>query len=213
MWLGNFRGNIHSRRHKEFEPKDDRFWDFCIDDHVDYDLPCTVDYVLEQTGSSTLAYVGFSQGTTTMFGLMATQPKYNQIIRPYIAMAPIISYTWNKSPLRHVANALAKSLSGDGCVMPTKVTRRLVSGHLFELPAQVVMNFMLGLGFGINLKQFDLKRMSTISTRPFGDLAFKLVRHHSQTLNAKRPFARYDYGPDMNLGNYATAKQHANVTT
>ena len=38
-----------------------------------------------------MAYVGLSLGTTLMFGLLATEPRYNDIIKPFLAMAPVMT--------------------------------------------------------------------------------------------------------------------------
>jgi hypothetical protein len=50
VWMGNFRGNIFSRRHHTLTPKDDRFWKFSWQEHGTYDLPRMIDHVLCTTG-------------------------------------------------------------------------------------------------------------------------------------------------------------------
>ena len=54
VWLGNFRGNVHSRGHDELGPGDQRFWHFSWEEHGSYDLPAMIDYVLCHTGSENL---------------------------------------------------------------------------------------------------------------------------------------------------------------
>lgn len=56
---------------------------------AEYDLPAVVDYVLKTTGSSTVGYVGFSQGTSSMFAFLSLQPTYAAKIKPIVAMAPV----------------------------------------------------------------------------------------------------------------------------
>lgn len=67
------------------------------------DLPATIDYVLSVTKTQTVAYVGHSQGTTIMFGLLATHPKYNDVIKPFIALAPVSTVAFATSIIRALA--------------------------------------------------------------------------------------------------------------
>ena len=39
----------------------------------DYDLPSSIDYVLAQTKQKKVAYIGHSQGTTSMFAALASE--------------------------------------------------------------------------------------------------------------------------------------------
>ncbi|KAI1282160.1 Lipase member M [Halotydeus destructor] len=103
VWLGNSRGNIYSANHTSIPVNKKRFWQFTFDEMIKYDLPSTIDYVRNHTQSETIAYVGHSQGTVIMFGLLSTQPKYNDIIKPYIALAPVTTCSHIKSPIKYLA--------------------------------------------------------------------------------------------------------------
>ncbi len=54
VWMGNFRGNVYSRRHHTLRPRDQRFWDFSWEEHGAYDLPRMIDHVLCSTGAKDL---------------------------------------------------------------------------------------------------------------------------------------------------------------
>ncbi len=56
VWLGNFRGNIFSSRHRSLKPDEKRYWDFTFDHHGKYDLPAMLDLVRERTGCDRLRY-------------------------------------------------------------------------------------------------------------------------------------------------------------
>lgn len=47
-----------------------------------YDLPASIDYILQSTGASSLGYVGHSQGTTMGFAALASQPDLAQKASP-----------------------------------------------------------------------------------------------------------------------------------
>lgn len=68
-----------------------------------YDLPATVNKVLEVTGASDLVYVGFSQGTQIAFARLSTDSELSKKIRLFVSLAPI-AYIGNMiSPLKYLA--------------------------------------------------------------------------------------------------------------
>ncbi|KAH6940489.1 hypothetical protein HPB50_000510 [Hyalomma asiaticum] len=82
VWLGNVRGCTLARKHVRINPDSDvSFWNFSVQEMIEYDLPATIDYVLRETGHSRLGYVGHSQGTLIMFGLLSSVPAYNDKVR------------------------------------------------------------------------------------------------------------------------------------
>ncbi|KAJ2163179.1 cholesterol esterase [Coemansia sp. RSA 552] len=88
VWLGNSRGNKYSYRHSKYTPDDRRFWNYSIDEIAGIDVPTTVDYILEETGATSLAYIGFSQGTTQMFMALSRNKGLNKKVSHFIALAP-----------------------------------------------------------------------------------------------------------------------------
>lgn len=71
-----------------------------------YDLPATIDYILETTGQENMFYIGHSQGTTAFLVLAAEKPEYNNKIRLMTALAPISFMSNIPNPVLQV---LAKS--------------------------------------------------------------------------------------------------------
>jgi len=50
VWMNNSRGNRFSKDHKYLDPvSDNEYWNFCMDDMANKDLPAMLDYVLNQT--------------------------------------------------------------------------------------------------------------------------------------------------------------------
>jgi lysosomal acid lipase/cholesteryl ester hydrolase len=65
VWLANSRGSKYSRTHEKYDPDSSlEFWNFSFIEMAMFDLPQSVDYVLEQTGRQNLTYVAHSMGTT-----------------------------------------------------------------------------------------------------------------------------------------------------
>ncbi|XP_017488577.1 PREDICTED: lipase member J-like, partial [Rhagoletis zephyria] len=89
VWLANSRGNIYSTNHSRLDPAEQEFWNFSADEIIKYDMPALIDYIRSTTKSPTVGYIGHSQGNLVMFGLLASQPKYNQLVKPFIGISPV----------------------------------------------------------------------------------------------------------------------------
>ncbi|KAF8151739.1 Alpha/Beta hydrolase protein [Crassisporium funariophilum] len=93
VWLGNNRGNKYSRTHIKKKAKSEEFWDFSINDFARYDIPNSIDFVLNLTKASKLSYIGFSQGSAQAFAALSMQPELNDKLDVFIALAPIMRPT------------------------------------------------------------------------------------------------------------------------
>lgn len=94
--MGNCRGTRPSRGHVRFNATGSQrkqYWAFSLHQIAIYDLPASIDYILEKTNRTRLHYVGFSQGTTLFFILTTQRPEYNEKITSMIAMAPVVYMT------------------------------------------------------------------------------------------------------------------------
>ncbi|CAO3638410.1 unnamed protein product [Cunninghamella blakesleeana] len=88
VWLGNARGNKYSQNHLKLKANDIAFWNFSLNEYALYDLPDTVEYILNETGQKNLTYIGFSQGTAQGFSSLSINKKLNEQINLFIALAP-----------------------------------------------------------------------------------------------------------------------------
>lgn len=112
VWLGNNRGNKYSKKHMSRPSHSRAFWNFSIDEFAWYDIPDSIEYILEVTGEKSLSYVGFSQGTAQAFAALSIWPKLNQKVDVFIALAPAMSPPGLASP---IVDALMKA----SCVILT----------------------------------------------------------------------------------------------
>ncbi|KAF8518345.1 triacylglycerol lipase [Hysterangium stoloniferum] len=99
VWLGNNRGNKYSKKHAKHKSTSIAFWDFSLDDFCIYDIPDTIQYVLETTHAKTLSYIGFSQGTAQAFASLSVHPYLNQKVNLFVALAPAMSPIGLAAPL------------------------------------------------------------------------------------------------------------------
>ncbi|KAF9184195.1 cholesterol esterase [Haplosporangium sp. Z 767] len=88
VWLGNARGNKYSLKHMFLKPHEKKFWEFSMDELALFDMPDTVNYILNRTGAPSLVYIGFSQGTAQAFASLSINPDLNSKISLFIALAP-----------------------------------------------------------------------------------------------------------------------------
>lgn len=124
VWLANARGSTYSRKHKYMDPDNDTdFWQFGWDEIGSIDLPAKIDYILETTGQESIYFAGHSQGGTSYFVMMSTQPEYNKKIRAAVLMAPAVNF-------RHLKVRLFLYLSRHFHLLQ-KLTKAL---QLYELP-------------------------------------------------------------------------------
>lgn len=89
--LGNNRGNKYSKKSTNFGPSSLEFWNFSIDEFAFYDIPNSIEYILDHTEQPSLSYIGFSQGTAQAFAALSIHPKLNQQVNVFIALAPAMS--------------------------------------------------------------------------------------------------------------------------
>ena len=108
VWLGNNRGNLHSRAHETLDAEKDskQYFDYDFEDNGKYDLPAQLDFVRNVTGDDKkLIYVGHSQGTSQMFyELVKDEEKMSRKIDLFVALAPVIR-------LKHIDNKILEDLA------------------------------------------------------------------------------------------------------
>jgi lysosomal acid lipase/cholesteryl ester hydrolase len=89
--LGNNRGNKYSKKSINCSPSSTQFWNFSIDEFALHDIPNSIQYILDTTKQPSLSYIGFSQGTTQAFASLAVNPRLNEQVNVFIALAPAMS--------------------------------------------------------------------------------------------------------------------------
>eukprot|EP00069_Balaena_mysticetus_P014157 bmy_08489T0 len=116
VWMGNSWGNTWSRRHVKLSTTSPEYWAFSLDEMAKYDLPATINFIIEKTGQERLYYVGHSQGTTTAFIAFSTNPKLAKRIKIFFALAPVTTVKYTQSPMKKLttlSRKVIKMLFGD----------------------------------------------------------------------------------------------------
>ncbi|KAM3956520.1 lipase 1-like [Aphomia sociella] len=202
VWISNARGNKYSRRHVRLSPSCAEFWDFSWDEIGRYDLPATIDHILNKTNEKDLVYIGHSQGSTSYFVLCSELPEYNDKIRLMIAFSavaffprdlpvfPSLYYLLKAIHLPELAprNALTQYLTDTFCGTPALAT--------------VVCANIAGIfnGINFNFAQINATALPVIYGHTPSGSATKQYLHYVQLIKSGK-FAKYDYGSE-NLVKY-----------
>ena len=68
-----------------------------------YDLPSTMDYILNNTNRKNLSYVCFSQGCTQTFVMGSLKPEYNEKIKFAVALSPAVYMTHMRGVIQFIS--------------------------------------------------------------------------------------------------------------
>lgn len=137
----NCRGNHYSRNHTHLDPDHEKilFWNFSWHEIALHDIPETIDYILGKTGRTGVYYVGFSQGTTTMFAMLSELPQYNEKVKAYVSLSPVVFMSHLDSLLFRIPAALLKAgVVSNLCA--AKETDALIEGTILELYSFILEN-------------------------------------------------------------------------
>lgn len=97
--MSNSRGNTYSRGHIYLNADvGQRYWRFSMDELALIDTPAQIDYVLKCTRSRKLAYVGHSQGCTTIYMLLSEKVEYNDKISVVVHIGPVAFVEYIRAP-------------------------------------------------------------------------------------------------------------------
>jgi lysosomal acid lipase/cholesteryl ester hydrolase len=201
VFLANSRGNIYGQRHVKMSSWNPKFWSFTFDEQIKYDLPDTASYIQQLTGHTKLGYVGHSQGTTMMFGLLADQPDYADVFEPIVMLAPV-AYTANVvSPVKYFAVYTPLFQHVNMWFASSNVAVRYLAPLVCKpdmIKHEICANiFFLSCGFDED--ELDIDRFSAYAGHMPSGTSVKNIAHWGQMVLSGR-FAHFDHGI---LGNQA----------
>ena len=207
VWLINSRGNFYSKNHSFLDPDKDyvRYWNFSMDEIIEEDGPLAVDYILEKTNKTKLGFIGWSTGSTIGLCMLAQHPRFNDIIEPFIALGPTMSFGGTYPNFFWHMNWFAKlhyNMRGDGNHLPDK----LLPPYGIDIVCAVwpeVCAFTLDMMAGGNAN-YNMSRMHIYTD--FGSLSIseKHLRDWTQQYMSGKTIRKFDYGPDENLKRYGS---------
>lgn len=208
VWMGNFRGNRYSRRHRSLNPFFTTFWKFSWDQMALKDLPAMFDYVLSHTGQDQLAYTGHSMGTMTFLALCSEQPEYcSRKVSHFFALGPVSSLGNVRGAVRFVAfftdtiDLLFTIIGFKELYIPDllqSAIARHVCGNAFVNPLCTNILFLIG---GADSMQTNSSRIPVIFHHtPAGTSSQNMIHFGQMVIDGQ--FRKYDHGYFGNLYAY-----------
>lgn len=206
VWMGNSRGNTWSRKHKTLSVSQDEYWAFSFDEMAKYDLPASINYILNKTGQEQLYYVGHSQGCTIGFIAFSQMPELAKKIKMFFALAPVLSLNFASGPmvkLGQLPDLFLEDLFGQKQFLPQSAVVKWLSTHVCthvimkELCANI---FFLICGF--NEKNLNMSRVDVYTTHCPAGTSVQNMLHWSQVVKYHKLQA-FDWGSsDKNYFHY-----------
>ncbi|XP_066150373.1 lipase 3-like [Euwallacea fornicatus] len=212
VWMGNVRGNSWSREHVSLTTDTDAYWKFSFHEIGTIDLPAIIDYILDQTGVSSIYYAGHSQGTTIYYVMTSTFPEYNEKVKVSINLAPISFMNHMTSPLLKIMSFWTGTLEaltsligineffpnsdfikyviGDALCAEDSVTQFLCTNTLFAL-------------CGFSRAQMNTTLLPKITKYTPAGASTKQLLHYGQEIKSGY-FREYDYGIISNMKVYGS---------
>lgn len=216
VWLGNSRGNKYSRLHTKISPDNKQFWDFSFQEMGRFDVQAQIDLALQITGQPRLTFVGHSQGTSQMFAALtdsATAAFVNAKVKKFIALAPIVYMTHQKSMLISLMGSIplleqTADLFGIHEWLPGACSQTSAQSSFQAAVCKVnplFCNFGLSL-FDQNPKYDDLKKLPVYLRHMPSGTSLRTLTHYKQFMHQpdkKAPrFQKYNFGESENLRRY-----------
>ncbi|XP_038180420.1 lysosomal acid lipase/cholesteryl ester hydrolase isoform X2 [Arvicola amphibius] len=197
VWMGNSRGNTWSRKHKTLSVSQDEFWAFSFDEMAKYDLPASINYIVNKTGQEQVYYLGHSQGTTVGFIAFSQMPELAKKIKMFFALAPVVSLNFALSPLVkliRLPDILIEDLFGHKQFLPESAVLKWLSTHVCThvIMKELCTNvFFLICGFNEN--NLNVSRVDVYTTHSPAGTSVQNLLHWGQVAKHYK-FQAFDWG-------------------
>lgn len=173
-----------------------------MDEMISIDLPTTIDYIRELTNKTNVGYIGHSQGALKMFLLLSLNDHYSTIVKPFIALSPVLYVNDFRTPTRHARFFKDSLRSFPGAFLHMDHLRiaysQLCSNqYLIEVCFNIYSYFL-----GTDRRNIDMGRLSVyMSNIPMGSSS-RNAAHFFQMFEHGNP-AYFDYGAaELNQAKY-----------
>lgn len=194
VWLGNNRGNKYSRKHLVLSSSDEKFWNYSLDEFAMFDIPNTIDYILDITKQEQLNYIGFSQGAAQGLASISLNHSLNSKIKVFIGLSPaMVPKGLNNSLCSFLVQSTPRlfyRLFGKRSILPSVVFwQKMMGPSLYEKVVDLSLIFLFNWKSGnipTSQKKMGYPHM-------FSPSSVKSVLHWLQIIDNKR-FQMFDEG-------------------
>ncbi|CAK9440457.1 uncharacterized protein LODBEIA_P45570 [Lodderomyces beijingensis] len=198
VWMGNNRGNKYSQKHLFYDLDSTEYWNFSLDEFAIFDIPNTIDYILNATKKKKLTYIGFSQGSAQAFASVSVNSDLNEKVDQLIAISPATTPHGLNSKF---LDMLLKSspnvtylLFSRKVLMPSCIFwQKIMYPPLFDTVIDAA-NYML-----FNWKALNISKMQKLSSYAhlYSTTSVKCVVHWFQVMSSKNFQMYHDVSPAL----------------
>nr|XP_056706187.1 putative lysosomal acid lipase/cholesteryl ester hydrolase isoform X2 [Euleptes europaea] len=206
VWLGNSRGSTWSRKHKNYTVKQEEFWAFSFDEMAKYDVPASVNFILDKTGQKRIYYVGHSEGTTIGFVAFSSMPQLAEKIKMFFVLAPVVTLKFSVSTLIKLGKSpeqLIKVVFGTKGFFPQNKIMKWLGTHICN---HILLDDLCGdilfLFNGFNKNNLNMTRIDIYSAHYPAGTSVQNMLHWSQIVKSGQ-FRAFDWGSEAkNMAHY-----------
>jgi len=172
-----------------------------------FDLPASINYVLNKTGKEKLVYVGHSQGTTIGFAAFSSNQQLSEKIELFISLAPV-AFVGNQRfyLLKFLASLPAArilSVFGKRNFSITPRTFNTIFPNFIEKTG-IAKQLLIFMNIWDD-SELDLQRLPTFFAHEPSTTSVQNLIHWAQAVQSKS-FARFDHGESINMSVYGSPK-------
>ncbi|XP_034993661.1 putative lysosomal acid lipase/cholesteryl ester hydrolase isoform X1 [Zootoca vivipara] len=198
VWLGNSRGNTWSIKHINYTVEQEEFWLFSHDEMAKYDLPASINFILNKTGQEKLFYIGHSQGTTMAFIAFSIMPQLAQKIKIFFGLAPQVTVSYFSNPALVLVLGLSehrlKGIFGAKQLFPqSKFVKWMATRVCNRFLIDYLCSSIIHLATGFNMKNQNMSRSDVYLSHWPAGISVQNMLHWAQGFKSGR-FKGFDWG-------------------
>ncbi|XP_014365456.2 lipase 3 [Papilio machaon] len=217
VWIGNARGNHYSKEHLKYNPKKDpEYWNFTPNEIGVYDAPAIIDYILNNTESKTLNYIGYSQGGMMFVIMCSERPGYCDKVSQAILLHPATRMNSTKSIMFRMFTKYYDTVqpyissASDLEALPQGGILQQLTGVLCQnkILADTLCRSIMYLIDSEHPGAVSVPTIQTLSNHFPAGTSVKSMSFYYQRVSTDR-FSKYDHGREVNLEVYGAEEPPA----
>ncbi|XP_066475072.1 lipase member M-like [Tiliqua scincoides] len=197
VWILNNRGTSWSRRHQTLSVDQEEFWDFSFHEMGIYDIPATINYILQKTNQESLYLMGQSQGASIGFIALSVMPELAKKVKLLMCFAPVYTLVGNKGPsmiFLLLPDGFKKFIWGNKefCFLSNKL--KALNANICSYPViDKICLQLIFLSVGRNNNNLNVSRVD-VYLGIFPDFTSTKTMIHWGQIARSKEFKYFDYG-------------------
>jgi lysosomal acid lipase/cholesteryl ester hydrolase len=208
VWLLNTRGNYLSREHTSLSPSSPEYWNWCSNHIGHYDIPSSIDYIINYTKKPKINYLGHSQGGLVALYCFSLKPEYGDKVNmaallgsPGGIISDTASYLKPIVDSRFISQLETQKIYcfGDHSKTPFEISK-------FSAAFPRIAAYIYKSRYNVFASNEDPKVLSVYFQQFSGGTSLMNLKYLAQIFSRNSSkFYCYDYGEQENIKKYGTS--------